>query len=197
MTTKPSLSPRKKSLLVTGKRFILSKGYTATTVDEIVEEVGVTKGAFYYFFKSKEAFAQELLEYIWSPVREMQTSLVDQDVDPLQLLHEHVDFMVAFLPGDGRLMGILSQELSETNPQIGEQVGTYFRNWTQFLEQLVEVTKERYTPDAEFTSQGVMEFIILTIEGVPIVSRQLGKEAVARSVVHLKHYINSLFLSTK
>lgn len=174
---------------------MLSKGYTATTVDEIVAEVGITKGAFYYFFKSKEAFAQELLEYNWSPIRKMQEDLSDSDLDPLRHLHQHIDFMVEFLPGDGRLMGIMSQELSETNPQIGGQVRSYFREWTQYLQRIVELAKAQYVPDADFTPQSLMEFILMTIEGVPVISRQLGNEAVERSVHHLKRYINHLFRS--
>ena len=175
---------------------MLSKGYTATTVDEIVAEVGITKGAFYYFFKSKEVFAQELLEYNWLPIRKMQEALSDSDLDPLHHLHQHIDFMVAFLPGDGRLMGIMSQELSDMNPQIGGQVRSYFREWTQYLERIIELAKAQYVPNADFTPQSLMEFILMAIEGVPVVARQLGNEAVERSVQHLKQYINNLFQST-
>lgn len=189
----PSLAPRKEALLLAGKRLILSKGYTATTVDEMVAEVGITKGAFYYFFKSKDAFALELLDYNWSPMRKMQEALLDSNLDPLQHLHQHIDFMVEFLPGDGRLMGIMSQELSETHPQIGEQVRKYFREWTQYLQRIVELAKAHYVPEADFSAEGVMAFIIMVIEGVPIVSKQLGKTAVEHAVFHLKHYINSLF----
>lgn len=190
-----STSPRKEALLMAGKRLILLKGYTATTVDEIVAEVGITKGAFYYFFKSKEVFAQDLLEYNWSPIRNMQESLSDGDLDPLQHLHQHIDFMVEFLPGDGRLLGIMAQELSETNPPIGAQVRGYFREWTQYLQRIVELAKAQYAPDAAFTPQSLMEFILMTIEGVPVVSRQFGGDAVERSVRHLKSYLNSLFQS--
>ncbi len=188
-----STSSRKEALLIAGKRLILSKGYTATTVDEIVAEVGITKGAFYYFFKSKDAFAQDLLEYNWSPIRRMQAALSDSNLDPLHHLHQHIDFMVEFLPGDGRLLGIMSQELSETNPQIGVQVRGYFGEWTQYLQRIVELAKTQYVPDADFTSQSLMEFILMTIEGVPVISRQFGSDAVKRSVHHLKSYLDALF----
>jgi TetR/AcrR family transcriptional repressor of nem operon len=191
-----SIPPRKEALLIAGKRLILSKGYTATTVDEIVTEVGITKGAFYYFFKSKEAFAQELLEYNWLPMRAMQAELSERNPDPLQHLHQHIDFMVTFLPGDGRLMGIMSQELSETHPPVGAQVRGYFREWSEYLQRIVEVAKAQYAPAAEFTPQSVMEFILMAIEGVPVVARQLGKDTVERAVQHLKQYVNTLFQSS-
>jgi TetR/AcrR family transcriptional regulator, transcriptional repressor for nem operon len=191
-----SPSSRKEALFAAGKQLILSKGYTATTVDEIVTNVGITKGAFYYFFKSKEAFAQELLEYNWSPIRKMQEELSDSNLDPLHHLHQHIDFMVEFLPGDGRLMGIMSQELSDTNPEIGGQVRSYFREWTQYLQRIIELAKAQYVPNAEFTPQSLMEFILMTIEGVPVIARQLGNDAIERSVQHLKRYVNDLFQPT-
>lgn len=193
MSTKPKLSPRKEELFLTGKTLILSKGFTATTVDEIVENVGLTKGAFYYFFKSKLVFAQELLEYNWLPVRESQATLSDEATDPLKHLHQHIDFMIQFIPNEGRLMGILSQELSTTNPQMAEQVSGYFADWTRYLQHLIEVTKAHYVPNADFDSKNLMEFIIMNIEGSPIVSRQLGQEALEHAVDHLKHYLNTLF----
>ena len=193
MTTDETLPPRKELLLQAGKRLILTKGYTATTVDEICDEAGITKGGFYYFFKNKETFASELLAYNWLPIQQTQENLVTEGADALHILYEHIDFMVAFIPTDGRLMGILAQELSQTHPQVGEQVSGYFHQWTEILTQIITVAKEQYAPDADFTPQSMMEFILMTIEGVPVVHRQLGAEAVPRALTHLKAYIAACF----
>jgi TetR/AcrR family transcriptional repressor of nem operon len=190
------LPPKKEALLLNGKQLILTKGFAATTIDQICEAAGSTKGAFYYFFKNKDDFARQLLEYIWLPVTTTRDQLLAGDIEPLAHLHQHIDFMVGFLPGDGRLMGILMQELGETNPQVGDQIRGYFRSWTQYLQQIVEVVKDRHAPAADFTPQSLMEFILMAIEGVPVVARQFGDEAVERAVAHLKSYIDNL-LNTK
>ena len=116
------LPAKKEALLLVGKRLFLSKGFSATSVDEICAGAKVTKGTFYYFFTNKEAYAQTMLEYIWKPIRTMQETLLHDDIDPLDHLLQHVDYMVEFLPGDGRLIGIMAQELGETHPQIGGAV---------------------------------------------------------------------------
>jgi TetR/AcrR family transcriptional repressor of nem operon len=45
---------RRAALLAATRRLALSKGLPATTVDEICETAGVTKGSFYYYFGSKD-----------------------------------------------------------------------------------------------------------------------------------------------
>ena len=191
--SKSNLTPRKEEMFQQGKSLILSQGYTATTVDAIVEAVGLTKGAFYYFFKNKEAFACELLDYNWMPVQHSQQELREQDIDPLQHLYQHIDFMVEFVPEHGRLMGIISNELSESRPQISQQMQGYFREWTEYLEEIVTLTQAKYTPNSDLVPKNLMEFILMTIEGAPIVSRQLGADAVNHAVDHLKAYIKSIF----
>lgn len=193
MASEQALSPRKEALLREGKALILAKGYTATSIDEIAQAVNITKGAFYYFFKNKAEFASELLDYNWLPVREAQIALQHQDIDPLEHLHQHIDYMVGFLPDHGRLMGIMSNELSETRPQIKEQMQGYFSEWTDYLQEIIRLTKRKYAPDSDIDPQSLMEFILMTIEGVPVVNRQLGAEAVSRATTHLKAYIAQIF----
>lgn len=190
---KQRFTPRKIELLKHGKSLMLTQGYTATTVEAIVDGIGLTKGAFYYFFKSKEEFARDLLDYNWLPVRESQAELREQDIDPLTHLYQHIDFMVEFVPEHGRLMGIISNELSETHPQIGEQMQGYFREWTEYLEEIVRLTNAKYTPESDLEPKHLMEFILMSIEGAQIISRQLGTDAVNHAKQHLKAYLQSLF----
>ena len=46
------------------KTLMLSKGYPATTVDEICESAKVSKGSFYHSFSSKEELGIRLLEWV-------------------------------------------------------------------------------------------------------------------------------------
>jgi len=46
---------RRSELIACAQRLFYSKGYENTSVSDIVNEVGVAKGTFYYYFKSKQA----------------------------------------------------------------------------------------------------------------------------------------------
>jgi AcrR family transcriptional regulator len=171
----------------------LARGYTAATVDAICGEAGATKGAFYHLFESKRAFAEELLGQVFAPVQAFQGALEEVGVEPLALLERHIDFMASFLPGDGRLMGILSQELGQRDPAFRDELRGYFREWTGTLERMVALVKARYAPDVELSTHEVMTFIVLAVEGAPVVARQFGDEALERALSELKGALRRRF----
>ncbi|SNS27980.1 transcriptional regulator, TetR family [Anaerovirgula multivorans] len=52
----------KQALLNTAMELFYKKGYDATSVNAIIEKVGVSKGAFYHYFKSKEEVLEAVVE---------------------------------------------------------------------------------------------------------------------------------------
>jgi AcrR family transcriptional regulator len=58
---------RRSELIASAQNLFYSKGYEKTSVSDIVNEVGVAKGTFYYYFDSKqtilEAMIDELVDY--------------------------------------------------------------------------------------------------------------------------------------
>lgn len=53
---------RKNELLDTAQELFFTKGYRQTPVDAIIKKVGVSKGTFYYYFKSKEDLMNKLVK---------------------------------------------------------------------------------------------------------------------------------------
>jgi len=51
---------RKQELLDAAFKLFYKKGYENTSINSIIEKVGVSKGAFYYYFKSKEEVLDKL-----------------------------------------------------------------------------------------------------------------------------------------
>ena len=62
-----------------GQKLFVKQGLKKTSVDELTEAVGVSKGAFYLFYESKEELFLEILEQI---EREIQTSILDFAIKP-------------------------------------------------------------------------------------------------------------------
>ncbi|MES5955056.1 TetR/AcrR family transcriptional regulator [Bacillus fungorum] len=52
---------RRKEILETAERLFITKGYTKTTVNDILSEIGIAKGTFYHYFKSKEEVMDEII----------------------------------------------------------------------------------------------------------------------------------------
>lgn len=50
-----------EDILSTAYSFFIKKGYEKTSVQEIINELGISKGAIYHYFKSKEEILQSVL----------------------------------------------------------------------------------------------------------------------------------------
>ncbi|MCA9582750.1 MAG: TetR/AcrR family transcriptional regulator, partial [Myxococcales bacterium] len=120
----PQAKPDARSkLLDAALSVIRTKGYSATSVGELCTVAGVTKGAFFHHFKSKDDLAVAAAEY-WS---EMTGALFagapyHQHADPLERILAYVTFRKELLQGGlpdfTCLVGTMVQETYETAPAI-------------------------------------------------------------------------------
>src|ERR1700729_1549029 len=118
----PSGGARSK-LLDAAFSIIRQKGYAATSVDELCTRAGVTKGAFFHHFPSKDSLAvaaanqwQELSDALFAAAPYHRFD------DPLDRILGYLDFRKAMLRGDvaefSCLAGTIVQEAYETHPDI-------------------------------------------------------------------------------
>lgn len=70
---------RKREFLDTARKLFFSKGYEQTSVDEIIKEVGLSKGSFYYYFKSKEDLLDELTKELSLQILTKIEEIVNRD----------------------------------------------------------------------------------------------------------------------
>lgn len=52
----------KRNILDAAQGLVLERGFNATTVDAVIEEAGISKGAFFHHFTSKNALGRSMLE---------------------------------------------------------------------------------------------------------------------------------------
>lgn len=89
----------KQKLLDAATRLFASQGYFATTVEQITEEAGVSKGLVYNYFSSKEALLTALID---SATNRM--TLVAEALDPTisieQSITQFLDRFLSFLEAE-------------------------------------------------------------------------------------------------
>jgi len=121
METK-ALHGSKTKLLEAALQVIRTKGYAATTVDDICEQAGVTKGSFFHHFKSKDELALSAAAF-WGSMTEafFASAQYHQAKHPLDRLLGYVDFRGEILQGElpeyTCLLGTLVQETYATHPR--------------------------------------------------------------------------------
>ncbi|WP_049293829.1 acrEF/envCD operon transcriptional regulator [Franconibacter helveticus] len=102
-----------------------SRGFSRTTLTDIARAAGVTRGAVYWHFQSKEALFNE----IWKeqvPVRQLITPLLSCETqhNPLQLLRETLTLALQYISCNPRwraLMQILYQKCEFSSEMISEE----------------------------------------------------------------------------
>lgn len=71
---------RKLELVQIAYRMFLTKGYENTSVDEIIDEAGIAKGTFYYYFESKELLLEEVINMMISKEAEAAIAVLKSDL---------------------------------------------------------------------------------------------------------------------
>lgn len=189
----------KEQLLQTAMELMLAKGYTATTVDEICEKAGITKGGFFHYFESKEDSGKAVLEYYWqSQVQMVQEMPFHSIKDPLKRLHGFLDSFAdrARDPQITKscLIGNFSQELSSTYPEIRTLCDKKFSMFADMLKQILDEAKQMYAPRLRFDTRGLAEHFIAIFQGALILSKaKQDTKVIEENIRHFRQYVETLF----
>jgi len=131
-----------EKIFISAKSLMLSKGYPATTVDEICAGAQVSKGSFYHSFTSKEKLGLHLLEWYHQGGNEQLFEASFNNLkDPKMRMFGflvHAEKSSKKLWGDGCLLISLGLELADTNPRISKEISTMFKRLTQRLAVIFE-----------------------------------------------------------
>jgi TetR/AcrR family transcriptional repressor of nem operon len=197
--TSQTMPDAKAKLLTAALRVIRTKGYAATTVDDLCTTVGVSKGSFFHHFKSKDGLALAAVEHFSTMARGLfSTAPYHQPEDPLERLLGYVDFRAAILSGElpeyTCLLGTLVQETYDTHPDIRHACDRALSVHVAELARDVALAKERYCPDAEWTAESVGTFMQSVLQGAFIFAKSTQSAAVIRDcLAHLRRYLQMLF----
>ena len=75
---------RKAEILAAAEKLFIAKGYDGASVNDIIKSVGLSKGAFYYYFKSKEEVLNEILEQRVCEGIKRAEEIAASSISPLQ-----------------------------------------------------------------------------------------------------------------
>lgn len=119
----------RERIIEAGARIIHKNGFNNTGIKEILDEVGVPKGSFYFYFKNKEDFGLQVLEHFTARFGAMAREVIEQPgVSPLlrlkRLQRSFRDFFEAQHCTLGCPVGNLAQEMGDLSPAFAERLST-------------------------------------------------------------------------
>ncbi len=167
--------PTRQRLLAIARHLMMTKGYNATTIEEICALGQVTKGAFFHYFKTKEALGEQVLKDYWA-LRSSQFGSVpwfDAPTPRLQLsqfLAVVAQVFMADPDGFTCLAGSFTQELASVHPAFQEKVAGLFEVWGAQIKPVLHAAKQQAAhPDAVDVDL-LADHIIAVVEGALILA---------------------------
>ena len=131
----------KEQIVNAGMTLLHSKGFNATSVQDITEAAGVPKGSFYNHFTSKEELGVEVLQRYSEQAGQVGALVGESPLPPRERLRQHFDCMVqanvASEFNAGCMLGNFSTELSNQSPAIRRQARQSFASLAAMLEQVI------------------------------------------------------------
>ena len=194
MTRTYNSAETRTKLLEVARDVIRAKGYTATTVDDICAAAGVTKGAFFHHFESKERLGVAAVERFEAMAAALFGSApYSANPDPHERAPGYVDFRASVLHGDIAKytcpMGTTVHEVHATRPDLRAACDQGMSEHVAELTRDIEAAKQRYAPDAPWSAESVGYFMQTVLQGAFIFAKAKQSPAIAvESLGHLRRY---------
>lgn len=157
-------------LLDKGIELLVEKGYTKTSIDDIVLATGIPKGSFHYWFKSKEVFTLQAVRHftdIYS--KKLDESLSDETRSPLDRIRHHYESAITHIENNGCrkgcLIGTLSQEMSAQSEVLRLSLEEIFTSWSNRLCVCLEQAQEQGEIAGEVNVRELAEFFVISWQG--------------------------------
>ena len=165
--SKPSL---RENILDAGLKVMFRSGYQGASVRDICAAAGAPHGSFTNHFKSKEAFAKEVLDRYFANLKGyVKEALDDKSLTPRQRLERYLDTISGVLAGDkwnrGCLIGDFSLETTSQSKLLRQRLEAIFQEWRAPFAACIAEAQAVGEIDSTFDSVDLAEFLLSSWEG--------------------------------
>ena len=202
----PQTETTRDKLLACAESAILQKGFAATSIEELIVTVGITKSGFFYHFRDKGELARALLDRYVENEKEVFDELFrradELDEDPLHGL-------LIFL----KMFAELMENLPETHPgcliasfcyqdrlfddDIRNKTATSLLNWRQRFRARFDLIAESYPPKINVDFEALADMATTLVDGGIILSKAVQeKQALPRQIELYRQFVRAVFLGT-
>lgn len=189
----------RKKLLDSAQALILDHGFGATTIDAIIERVGLSKGAFFHHFSNKAELGHALVKrYADDDYKSLEETLEQAESlsdDPLQqllilvkLFEQEMEKLEEPYPGCLFASYLNQAELFD------DEVIEIIREWMLKWRKTVMGKLEEIPIPQDVDPESLADMLLVIFEGAFVLSQSLkDPKTVARQLSHYHRYLKLLF----
>jgi TetR/AcrR family transcriptional repressor of nem operon len=188
MTTEAPVDKRTR-IVDTAAKLVHEQGFTRTSLADIARESGVPLGNLYYYFKTKDAIGEALIEKM-SVAHATIRAMWDAELGPRERVEAFIQATI-----DGRdavarrgcSIGTLCAELHKEPGPLAERAATLFDGFLKWLEtQFREMGKGAQSRDLAF-------HLVSALQGASLLANTFhNARQITRECNHLKEWVRSL-----
>ena len=181
VVNKEEHAERRNEIVDAAQRFIYSKGYQQMTIQDILESLQISKGAFYHYFGSKQALLEALVERTQQEaIKVLQPIVEDPDLPILEKL-EHFFSTIAQWKTARKdyLMALLRIWYADDNAIVRQKMITAGAKWiTPILARLIHQGTDEGVLHTSFPEQvGEVTVALMIRMGETIAEQMLALDA--------------------
>jgi TetR/AcrR family transcriptional repressor of nem operon len=195
----PTLPNAKQKLLDAALTVIRTKGYAATSIDELCAAAGVAKGSFFHHFKDKESFGIAAADY-WSDMTGafFESQDYHRHKDPLDRVLGYIDFRKSLIAGElpefTCLVGTMVQETYASAPDIRDACEASITGHCLKIESDIAEAMRLHNIVGDWTARSLALHTQAVLQGAFILAKATGSAEIAKqSADHLRRYVECLF----
>lgn len=196
--TQPIRPSARIKLLDAARTLIRTKGFAATSVDDLCQAAGVTKGAFFHHFASKDDLGVAAVLF-WTETTGAMFAAHDYNrcPDPLDRVFAYLDLRRSLLarpPAEfSCVAGTTVQETYDTSPAIRAAAEESILSGVAHVEaHLAEALARHPVPGVTAASLALM--VQVAVQGGIVVSKAMASPDPAKAAFdHVERYLRCLF----
>lgn len=176
---------------------IYQKGYQATSIDDILVDSPVTKGAFFYHFKNKEEMGLSMIQEIMYPgMYDVLVAPLNNSTNPVEELYLMMHNLLLKSPFFQVKYGCpavnLIEEMAPLNEAFKQALSKLILQWQKAIITNVNNGKNTGSIKPDVNAEQVACFITAGYGGVRNIGKLLGTACYHSYLHELKKYLNQL-----
>ena len=182
-TSTSSLSKKgnetRAALIRSGVELMTTYGYISANIESILKQVGVPKGSFYYYFKSKEEFGKAIIAsydsfFAYKLDKHLTNLSIESPIARIKAFYEDAKYgMAKYNFNRGCLIGELIQEESLLPDGYAILLEQVLQNWQVKIENCLLLAQSLKEIKVDFDCKSLSEFFWLGWEGAVTRSKLL------------------------